>query len=145
MINLKKIIGQGFDVRDKGLELIGSTIQKAAESVGLGIDDSGLVRKLPEDIANNPAFNKDFLEVFEKNNPTIKGARIIVNGGKKWINTYQFDRLIDRGLMAVAVYKEDGDHYAEYITFSQNYTNEGWTKTILRISHSKSKIDPAIL
>jgi hypothetical protein len=145
MINLKKIIKTGFEMREKGFELIGSTIQKAAESVGLGIDDSGLVRELPKDIGNNPAFNKDFLETFERENPTIKGARIIVNGGKKWINTYQFDRLIERGLMGVAVYKEDGDHYAEYITFSQNYLSNGWSKTIVKISHSKSKIDPTIL
>jgi len=145
MINLKKIIRTGFEMREKGFELIGSTIKKAAESVGLGIDDSSLITELPKDIANNPKFNRDFLAAFEKENPDIEGARIIVNGGKKWINTYQFDRLIERGLMGVAVYKEDGNHYAEYITFAQHYTTEGWGKTVIRHSHSKSKIDPTIL
>lgn len=145
MINLKKIIKIGFEIREKGFEMIGSTIQKAAESVGLGIDDDSVIRELPKDIGNNPAFNKDFLAAFEKENPTAKNARIIVNGGKKWINTYQFDRLIERGLMGVAVYEEDGKPFGEYITFSQNYLSNGWSKTIVKISHSKKPIDPTIL
>ncbi|QNM84565.1 hypothetical protein H9W90_10190 [Polaribacter pectinis] len=145
MINLRKIIGTGFDLRDKGLELIGKTIQTAAENVGLGRDESDLVRKLPQDLANNPAMNKDFLEAFERENPNIKGARIIVNGGKKWINTYHHDILIDRGLMGVAIYKENGDHYAEYISFIQNWNSNGWSKTLIKMTHSKSKIDSKIL
>lgn len=145
MINLKKIIGTGFNMRDKGLELIGSTIQKAAESVGLGIDDSGLIRELPKDLANNPAMNKDFLEAFERENPQIKDARIIVNGGKKWINSYHHEILIHRGLMGVAVYEEDGSHYAEYISFIQNWNANGWSKTLIKMTHSKSKIDPTIV
>ena len=117
MINIKSLIKKGFETRDKGLELIGETIKTVAESVGLGIDDSGLVRKLPVDIANNSELNKDFLAVFEKRSPEIKGARIIVNGSKDWIREYQFDRLFERNIMAVAIYEENGTPYAEYFTF----------------------------
>ncbi|RMB57135.1 hypothetical protein EAX61_12250 [Dokdonia sinensis] len=145
MINLKKIIGQGFEARDKGLELIGSTIQKAAESVGLGIDDSGLVRKLPVDIANDPALNKEFLTVFEKNYPTIKGAKIVINGSKDWIREYQFNRLIERNRIAAAIFEEDGAHYSQWFTFTQNWADDGWGDTLIKIAHSKSKIDPTIL
>lgn len=144
MVNIKSLIRKGIEAREEGLELIGKTIQTAAESVGLGRDDERIITKLPLDIGGDNAINEDFLAVFEKQNPQIKGARIIVNS-KRWLESYQFDRLIEQDRQGIAIYQEGGDYYAEYLTFSQPYTTSGWGSTIIKFSTSKSKIDQSAL
>lgn len=144
MINLKSIIRKGLEMREEGFELLGKTIQTAVESVGLGRDDERIIYKLPKDIAESEAVNKDFLAVFEKQNPHIKDARIIVNS-KRWLENYQFSRLIEQDRQGIAVYKEGDEYWAEYLTFSQPYTTAGWEATIIKFSTSKSKIDKSAL
>ncbi|WP_435414531.1 hypothetical protein [Polaribacter aestuariivivens] len=143
MINIKKIIKQGLNLRDKGFEELGNTIQKAAEKVGLGRDDEEYQSYIPKDVGKDPKLNKEFLAVFKAQNLDAKEARIVVNT-IKWLEEYQFDRLIEKNRQAIAVYKEDGVPYIEYLTFTQQWTSNGWGKSLLRFSTSKNKLDPSI-
>lgn len=145
MIDLKKIIKEGLGARDKGFELLGSTIQKVAESVGLGIEDeeNRVIDKLPEDIGKDPMLNKEFLEIFKAQHPNAKKARIIINS-KRWFEKRQLELVVEQNRQAIAVYEEDGQHYAAYFTFTQNWTNTGWTESLIKEKTSVAKVDASI-
>ncbi|MDO1500323.1 hypothetical protein Q2T40_09295 [Winogradskyella maritima] len=110
----------------------------------MGPEDRDSLSKLPADIANDPALNEKFLKVFQKRSPQIKDAKIIINS-KKWLDNYQFNRLIEKNRMALAVYQEDGQYYAEYFTFSMPYSENGWCDIVIRDVHDKYNIDKSLV